>query len=834
MTFFRLFTGRPLVYLIMAFAAFFGGISASSAGEKVIVVFDGSGSMWGQIDGTPKISIAREVLARSVEDWKNLDLEVGMIAYGHRRKGDCGDIETVIQPGPVDSQQFSRVVAGINPKGKTPLTAAVRQAAEELKYTEEKATVILLSDGLETCNLDPCAIASELEQNGVDFTTHVIGFDVAKEEEKRQLSCIAENTGGLFLAAGNAEELTGAFKQVIAPTPLAFVAVSALNGQEVAGPVTWSISGGDIQINTTTATARLNFPDAANGTYQVSAQAGAYKGGESIEIGDQRAPVIPVRLAAQLPDATVAGKDTIPASEEFEVSWTGPATPGDKIQLSRPGSVPGSSFIVSEDVSKGSPLTMVAPNKPGLYELRYYSAEFDKLLAQATIEVGEQLPTAQLRALDEVPAGGTFDVEWSGPGHEKDWVDLATPGTPAGQYLSYSYVKNGNPVQMRAPSEVGTYELRYINGTDTKIMGKRTLNVVPADVSVKALEEVPAGGTFEIAWTGPAHGKDWVDIATPGTPAGQYLSYSYVKNGNPLQMRAPSELGTYEIRYINGSDTKVMASRVLKVVAADVSVKSLQEVPAGSTFEIAWTGPGHEKDWVDIAAPGTPAGQYHSYSYVKNGNPIQMRAPSDPGTYEIRYINGSGTKVMATQPLNVVAADVSVNALEEVPAGGTFEIAWTGPGHEKDWVDIAAPGTPAGQYHSYSYVRNGNPVQMRAPSDPGTYEIRYINGSDTKIMSQRMLTVSPADVSVKSLEEVPAGSTFEIAWTGPGHEKDWIEFAEPNAPAGQYITYIYLRNGNPVEMRAPTTLGTYEIRYINGSETKIMGKQVLKVIPPSE
>ena len=47
--------------------------------------------------------------------------------------------------------------------GKTPLTAAVKQAAEALKYTEDKATVILITDGLETCEADPCALGKELE-----------------------------------------------------------------------------------------------------------------------------------------------------------------------------------------------------------------------------------------------------------------------------------------------------------------------------------------------------------------------------------------------------------------------------------------------------------------------------------------------------------------------------------------------------------------------------------------------------------------------------------------------------------------------------------------------
>jgi len=74
--------------------------------------------------------------------------------------------------------------------------------------------VILLSDGLETCNADPCALATELENGGVDFTTHVIGFDIS-QEESAQLACLAENTGGKFLRASNATELTEALKSTV-------------------------------------------------------------------------------------------------------------------------------------------------------------------------------------------------------------------------------------------------------------------------------------------------------------------------------------------------------------------------------------------------------------------------------------------------------------------------------------------------------------------------------------------------------------------------------------------------------------------------------------------
>ncbi|MFK5997861.1 MAG: VWA domain-containing protein [Rhodobacterales bacterium] len=205
-----------------AFSAFFTALllsfplatmATAQARENVMVVFDGSGSMWGQIDGKAKIAIARDAIKEMVNSW-NKDTNIGLIAYGHRTKGDCSDIEILLPVGALDKSAFIAAVNAIQPKGKTPISAAVRMAAEELKYTENKATVILISDGLETCNANPCALASELEAKGVDFTTNVIGFDINKADSAK-LSCLATNTGGQFLSASNAAELNKAISKTV-------------------------------------------------------------------------------------------------------------------------------------------------------------------------------------------------------------------------------------------------------------------------------------------------------------------------------------------------------------------------------------------------------------------------------------------------------------------------------------------------------------------------------------------------------------------------------------------------------------------------------------------
>lgn len=195
-------------------AAMLLGITTFAAhADRAIIVLDASGSMWGQIEGTPKLQIARETLREVLQSVPG-DLELGLIAYGHREKGNCADIEVIVEPGPGTGSAIADAADSMRFLGMTPLSAAVRQAAETLRYGEEKATVVLITDGIETCNADPCALGAELEDTGVDFTAHVVGFGLS-EEEGRQVACLAENTGGRYIEAGDAASLSEALVETV-------------------------------------------------------------------------------------------------------------------------------------------------------------------------------------------------------------------------------------------------------------------------------------------------------------------------------------------------------------------------------------------------------------------------------------------------------------------------------------------------------------------------------------------------------------------------------------------------------------------------------------------
>lgn len=101
---------------------------AAGAEGRSIIVLDASGSMWGQIGGRPKLDIAREALAEVLGDLP-AGSEVGLMAYGHREKGSCEDIELLVPPGPGTGPAIAAAANALQFKGKTPLTEAVRRAA---------------------------------------------------------------------------------------------------------------------------------------------------------------------------------------------------------------------------------------------------------------------------------------------------------------------------------------------------------------------------------------------------------------------------------------------------------------------------------------------------------------------------------------------------------------------------------------------------------------------------------------------------------------------------------------------------------------------------------
>ncbi|WP_198373463.1 vWA domain-containing protein, partial [Roseomonas rosulenta] len=114
---------------------------AQQQGET-IVILDMSASMWGRIGDRTKLEIAREAV-RGMFTRFPAGSRVGLMAYGHRRAGQCSDIQMILEPGPVDAAAAGQALDRLTARGPTPLTDSVRQAAAALRVRERRGAVTL-------------------------------------------------------------------------------------------------------------------------------------------------------------------------------------------------------------------------------------------------------------------------------------------------------------------------------------------------------------------------------------------------------------------------------------------------------------------------------------------------------------------------------------------------------------------------------------------------------------------------------------------------------------------------------------------------------------------
>ncbi len=751
-------------------ATVFAAIAAlgvgSATAQDVMVVYDASGSMWGQIDGVTKIEIARDVMGDLVDQWSD-DTSLGLIAYGHRREGDCGDIETLIEPAPVDPAGFMETVNAINPLGKTPLSAAVEQAAEVLVYRENPATVVLISDGIENCAADPCALSSELEQRGIDFTAHVIGFDVSSDQYE-ELACIAENTGGIFVPASDAGELADALNEVKAV------------------------------IETAPAPEPEPQPEPAP---------------------EPEPEVDPVTVTA--PESVVVGS-------RFTVSWTPTLAPDDFLTIVEADAEEGAydDYVYTREETEGE---LRAPAEPGLYQVRYVFDETDETAGFAPVEVIDGNVTVS--APETAIVGSDFTVSWTNAIDANDYVTVVAAGAEEGTYGDYQRVRDRDDETLTSPSEPGLYEVRYILEQGDRTMAVSALEVTEAAITVSAPKQVTTGARFDVSWTGAANGNDYVTIVPVDADEGTYGDYQRVRDNEEDTLTAPGQPGLYEVRYVLEEGDRTMAATTVEVVSADVTVSAPEEAVTGAEFEVSWTGAVNPQDYVTIVPMGADEGTYGDYQRVSDVETETLTAPAAPGLYEVRYVLEEDQSTLASQPIEVVEPEVTVSAPSEVTTGAQFEVSWTGTVNSNDYVTIVEAGAEEGTYGEYQRVRDAESDTLTAPGQPGLYEVRYVLEEGGRTMASTPVEVTQTQVTIEGPDKVRVGEDVPVNWSLTINPNDYIAILPAGAEAGELSNnYLRARENTETTLKAPMEPGLYEVRYILAQGQMMLASSPLEVV----
>ncbi len=799
---------------------------------RAILVMDGSGSMWGQIDGVAKITIAQEVVANLLGELPEQQ-ELGLTIYGHRRKGDCSDIETVVEPGADTRGAIGSAVNAISPRGKTPMTDAVIAAAKALRYTEEKATVILVSDGIETCAPDPCAAARALEEAGVDFTAHVVGFDVSGDADAiAQMQCIADETGGTFRTASNAAELTEALAVVAEPEPeysVELVATEGEGGPRITEGLVWDIG------NTAT--------------------------GPWLTEGDTSAS----HLIDQLPEGTLFARvtrtqDGASAEREFRIDENTP----DILALALPELPPdpvtlrARAFIEStgNQITEGIVWSMFAEDGqgivenaaigeivedvlPGTYRIEVLRIE-DESFDETTIVINEDDPNALAKLeLPEIlrPVRLSFEARLTGSGklirRDLSWSVVDRDGTSV-----YEGIGVGEQIETM-PGRYTIAAMRSEDGAEvsqeialTKNGKKVVLEFPPYEAlaTLAAPVEAPVGSFFLVDWTGPNEKNDYVAIAKLGDKPNSYDNYEYTRQGPTLELTMPSEPGEYEVRYYMAKEGRVVATVLISATPVTATLSAPDEAPIGSMVDVEWTGPGYQNDYIDVSKIGADDTDYVNYQYTRKGSPAGVEMPIEPGTYQLRYVMAQGKNILASREIVITEETFEISGPTEAVAGATIPVDWIGPNLANDFISVAEVGSKGSEYASYQYTRKGSPADIVLPMEPGTYEIRYIVSQDKQSMASYELVILPVTGSIAAAETVAAGDVIDVTWDGPGYQKDFVAIAETGANISKYLSYEYTRQGDRLEVQAPSQPGEYELRYIAHSQgTTLLASQPLTV-----
>ncbi|WP_224815112.1 VWA domain-containing protein [Hasllibacter sp. MH4015] len=815
-------------------------LAQSTDRPNTILVLDGSGSMWGQIDGVNKIVIARNVIRDMLADMAD-DVSLGLTVYGHRERGSCGDIETIVEPAPFTQDRILDAVNSINPRGRTPMTDAVIAAAQSLRHTEEAATVILVSDGIENCNPDPCAIATELEQSGVAFTAHVIGFDVASEPEARaQMQCIADNTGGQFLTADNAAELSAALEQVVEaalPTPMRIEAQVMPQGTLPTRPVTWLLTGADGDVISSGIEAPAIDVQLFPGRYLVQATRVEPDGPQtyqtSFDVIQDRSDLIVVAMPPIIETsqvtftARVEPEMSVPASP---LNWTlsddagtvllGPvAAPGGNVAL-----LPGDYLLTVERVNQGTTHEArftVEPNQPR-----------EVVIPLPAISVDVNF-IARIGSVSGLPV--TDPVIWE-----------VTPLDPAPE------IATTNPASVALSR--GAYRVTaYWTAQEVEVSTDFVIVDQPREIVVVFDEPIPqasittvaqarAGDTIEVAWTGPGGNSDWLGFFEPsntGNHGHQAGSTVRINQGNPLQMRVAPIPGTYELRYIDAENGRRVLARVpFEVLPQPASVQTVTGV-AGSQATVEWTGPNFEGDWLGFFPVDNTANHGHqSLSSVRldgTTSPATLNYPAEAGTYELRYVMALGRTTLASQTVEVTEVQATLTTSPTGTAGAQAEVGWTGPAYDSDWIGFISPDNTSN--HSYEFatrvaVASGNPVRLNYPAAPGTYELRYVQAQGRQVLARMTVVVGEVEASLTTSPTGTAGAQAEVGWTGPAYDNDWIGFINPDNTSNHsydFATRVAVSSGNPVRLNYPAAAGTYELRYVQAQGRQVLARMTVVV-----
>jgi len=377
--------------------------------------------------------------------------------------------------------------------------------------------------------------------------------------------------------------------------------------------------------------------------------------------------------------ATLDAPASVPAGSAIKITWTGPGGQWDRIGIA-PASAPDrpSPDTPQSTYATGNAVTIVVPDEPGTYEVRYFSSDPRTVLARRKVTV---LPvTARLEAPASAIAGSSVNVKWTGPNNGSDRIYVVNAGAPEHTQTDVSVPVGPNPVPVTVPDAPGAYELRYVTAQSHISLARAPLTVTGATATITGPASAIAGSAVNVKWTGPNNGSDRIYVVKAGAPEHTPTDLSVPVGDNPARVTVPDVPGAYEFRYVTAQSHTTLARAPVTVTGTTATIKGPGTATAGTYFSVSWTGPGNDYDYITVSPKGSTEDRWANSSAVNHQSPTPLRAPLVAGAYELRYHTGQTHATLARDDLRVTPTKeepglVRVNAAQGVPrAGGAVEI----------------------------------------------------------------------------------------------------------------------------------------------------------------
>lgn len=209
---------RILPYILVLLAVVYNATAQQGFGEKkqpltrILFIFDASQSMYGRWQSDTKMNIAQLMMSNLLDSLRNVEnLELALRVFGHQRTyppQDCSDTRLEVPFEPNNIRKIKKKINEITPRGTTPIAYSLQQAENDFPECSDcRNIIILITDGIEECHMDPCEVSAALQRKGVVLKPFVIGIG---HDFRASFDCV-----GSYFDASSEHALTAALNAVI-------------------------------------------------------------------------------------------------------------------------------------------------------------------------------------------------------------------------------------------------------------------------------------------------------------------------------------------------------------------------------------------------------------------------------------------------------------------------------------------------------------------------------------------------------------------------------------------------------------------------------------------